>query len=78
VASLPCYTPKNVNLQRGSGVFQRSVAALQLLNDHGYGQENSDLELILVYNPLGPFLPPNQAKLETKYKEELLENFGIK
>jgi len=54
------------------------VAALQLLNDHGYGQENSDLELILVYNPLGPFLPPNQAKLETKYKEELLENFGIK
>jgi hypothetical protein len=79
IASLPCYSPKNVNLQRGSGVFQRSIAALLLLNDQGYGQDScSDLQLNLVYNPLGAFLPPDQASLEAKYKDELYENFGIR
>ena len=53
IASLPCYSAKNVNLQRGSGVFQRSITALHMLNDLGYGQEGSKLQLDLVYNPLG-------------------------
>jgi hypothetical protein len=70
VASLPCYSAKNVNLQRGSGVFDRSIRALLELNQRGYGQ-GGDLKLDLVYNPLGPFLPPAQGPLEKKYKVEM-------
>jgi len=77
VASLPCYGEKNVNLQRGSGVFDKSIQALRTLNAVGYGHEDSGLKLDLVYNPLGPFLPPPQESLEGKYKEELMENFGV-
>ncbi|CBJ30512.1 conserved unknown protein [Ectocarpus siliculosus] len=78
VASLPCYSPKNVNMQRGSGVFDRSIKGLMMLNALGYGQPNSGLKLDLVYNPIGGFLPPEQVALEVKYKEELNEAFGIK
>lgn len=74
IASLPCYSADNVNKQRGNGVFDRSISALLALNDAGYG---TDLPLDLVYNPLGAFLPPPQASLESKYKEVLEENFGI-
>ena len=56
IASLPCYSAKNVNLQRGKGVFQRSISALHMLNDLGYGQEGSKLQLDLVYNPLGKLI----------------------
>ena len=56
IASLPCYSAKNVNLQRGKGVFQRSISALNMLNDLGYGQEGSKLQLDLVYNPLGELI----------------------
>ncbi len=77
VASLPCYSKTNVDSQRGSGVFDKSIRALQLLNDLGYGKENSGLELNLVYNPLSTFLPPSQDKLELSYKKELRELFGI-
>ncbi|CAM9244914.1 unnamed protein product [Discosporangium mesarthrocarpum] len=77
VASLPCYSPKNVNMQRGSGVFDRSIRGLIKLNEAGYGQPGSGLNLDLVYNPVGPFLPPEQEGLEAKYKEELFEAFGI-
>lgn len=77
VASLPCYSAENVNQQRGNGVFERSIAALLALNEAGYGHPGSGLPLDLVYNPLGAFLPPEQVKLEAKYKEELDENFGI-
>ena len=56
IASLPCYSAKNVNLQRGKGVFQRSISALHMLNDLGYGQEGSKLHLDLVYNPLGELI----------------------
>lgn len=77
VASLPCYSAKNVNLQRGSGVFDRSVHALLILNDLGYGRQGSGLQLDLVYNPLGAFLPPPQKPLEEKYREELYTVFGI-
>lgn len=78
VASLPCYSAENVNQQRGNGVFERSVAALLALNEAGYGRPGEGMPALdLVYNPLGAFLPPEQGKLEAKYKEELDENFGI-
>ena len=77
VASLPCYTQENVDGQRGRGVFDRSIAGLHLLNEHGYGIEGSGLVLDLMYNPSGAFLPPSQAKLEPAFKEELRTNYGI-
>lgn len=77
IASLPCYSAKNVNMQRGSQVFQRSMEALKLLNSLGYGKEGSGLPLHLVYNPIGAFLPPPQAELEARYKEELWACFEI-
>ena len=76
VASLPCYSEENVDAQRGTGVFERSIAALLALNDAGYGTDPS-LQLDLVYNPLGAFLPPPQSKLEDQYKTRLEENFGV-
>lgn len=76
IASLPCYSSENVNQQRGNGVFERSIAALLALNEAGYGKDEA-LGLDLVYNPLGAFLPPEQGKLESVYKDQLEENFGI-
>jgi radical SAM/Cys-rich protein len=76
IASMPCYSPENVNAQRGEGVFEASIAALQLLNSLGYGTD-PDLPLHLVYNPVGAFLPPSQDELEADYKRELKEHFGI-
>lgn len=77
VASLPCYSLANVDQQRGEGVFDKSIAALQKLNALGYGQPDSGLTLNLVYNPQGAVLPPNQVELEADYKRELLSHFGI-
>ena len=77
-ASLPCYSPSNVDRQRGDGVFERSIAGLQALNSLGYGQEDSELALNLVYNPQGPGLPPTQGPLEADYKRELWKHFGIR
>lgn len=77
VASLPCYLAENVDKQRGAGVFTKSIEALQWLNRLGYGREGSDLQLNLVYNPIGPTLPPAQPKLEADYKRELRARFGI-
>lgn len=77
VASLPCYSLDNVDKQRGKGVFDKSIAALQQLNALGYGKPGSGLVLNLVYNPQGPFLPPNQQMLEADYRRELSEHFGI-
>src|SRR6058998_3392828 len=76
IASMPCYTAENVNAQRGEGVFDGSIAALQLLNSLGYGI-NSELLLHLVYNPVGAFLPGPQDELEADYKRELFSHFGI-
>jgi radical SAM/Cys-rich protein len=76
IASMPCYSAKNVNAQRGEGVFDDSIAALQLLNSLGYGID-SELPLHLVYNPVGAFLPPQQDELEVDYKHELKKHFGI-
>jgi len=77
VASLPCYSKDNVEKQRGQGVFDKSISALQRLNRLGYGTTDSGLELDLVYNPIGASLPPSQADLEADYKSELRERFGI-
>ena len=77
VASMPCYSLENVDKQRGKGVFDLSIAALQKLNALGYGQPGTGLILNLVYNPQGPNLPPNQSNLQADYKRELLAHFGI-
>jgi radical SAM/Cys-rich protein len=71
IASLPCYTPGNVDAQRGKNVYERSLAALRRLNALGYAQAGSGLSLALVYNPLGAFLPAPQHQLEADYKREL-------
>jgi len=76
-ASLPCYLKKNVDRQRGNGVFDVSLRALQKLNQLGYGREGSALVLNIVCNPLGPFLPPPQKALEEDYRKQLGERYGI-
>ena len=76
-ASLPCYLGENVDAQRGKGVFGRSIEGIQQLNALGYGQDNSNLTLNLVYNPTGTNLPPSQTELQAAYKKELHERFNI-
>ena len=75
-ASLPCYLEENVEQQRGKGVYGESIRAIRRLNDLGYGRGDG-LVLNLVYNPIGPVLPPPQQGLEEDYKRELAERFGI-
>jgi len=77
ISSLPCYTEDNVDKQRGDGVFTDSLEALKMLNEVGYGVENSGLKLDLVFNPGGASLPGNQHSLELDYKRELQQNFEI-
>ena len=76
VASMPCYLEENVRAQRGPGTYEKSVAAIKILNASGYGS-NPELPLNLVYNPGGPFLPPAQSALEEDYRRELGQRFGI-
>ena len=76
VASLPCYSEENVEKQRGKGVFQPSIDALQHLNRLGYGRD-PELELSLVYNPGGASLPPPQESLRADYKKVLKEDYDI-
>ncbi len=78
VASLPCYLEKNVDAARGIGTFKKSIKALQLLNEIGYGDADNRLPLKLVYNPSGAFLPPSQEALEDEFKRELSNRYGIK
>ncbi len=77
VASLPCYTAANVDQQRGPGIFDKSIRALQWLNSFGYGCPGSALTLNLVHNPLGAWLPPPQEQLESEYRRHLSEHYGI-
>jgi len=77
VASLPCYLEENADSQRGDGSFQKSIEALKILNELGYGKPDTGLNLTLVYNPTGPSLPPSQASLEEAYREQLRERYGI-
>ena len=76
-ASLPCYEKENVEKQRGSGVFDKSINAIKILNKLGYGINETGLQLNLVYNPINPTLPPPQEKLETDYKNILHEKYNI-
>ncbi|MCW9088681.1 MAG: arsenosugar biosynthesis radical SAM protein ArsS [Gammaproteobacteria bacterium] len=78
VASLPCYLEENVNGQRGKGVFDSSIRGLQRLNALGYGDPGSGLELNLMYNPTGPFLPPAQEVLARDYRRVLGEQHGVR
>jgi len=77
IASLPCYQEENVDRQRGKGVYEGSMKGIQSLNALGYGHEGTGLVLNLVYNPTGPYLPPPQDQLESDYKRELQERFGL-
>jgi len=85
IASLPCYSLEKVDEQRGRGVFDGSIRALQRLNALGYGQpanssgddSGGELRLDLIYNPVGAFLPPSQESLEAEFRDELGSRFGI-
>jgi radical SAM/Cys-rich protein len=77
VSSLPFYTRDRTDRQRGPGVFEDSIKALQRLNEVGYGKAGTGLVLNLVYNPAGAFLPPSQTSLEVEYKQALRQQFDI-
>jgi radical SAM/Cys-rich protein len=77
ISSLPCYTADNTDSQRGNGVFEQSIQALKMLNIVGYGTNDSELILNLVFNPSGPNLPGDQMKLEQDYKRVLKSDFDI-
>jgi radical SAM/Cys-rich protein len=77
VSSLPFYTKDRTDRQRGNGVFDDSIKALQMLNAAGYGLPSTNLTLNLVYNPAGAFLPPDQSVLEKEYKAALAKDFSI-
>ncbi len=77
VSSMPHWTRGKTDKQRGDGVFDKSIQALQELNAVGYGIPGSDLKLDLVYNPSGAFLPGNQKALENDFKKALREEFNI-
>lgn len=78
VSSLPHYSKRRTDSQRGEGVFEQSIRALQMLNEVGYGQPGTGLELNLVYNPTGAFLPGNQQSLEAEFKRQLERRYGIR
>ena len=77
VASLPCYQEDNVDQQRGKGVFKKSISSIKLLNKLGYGKNNTNLKLNLVYNPINYNLPPDQKILEKDYKTYLKKYYDI-
>ncbi|MBK9191230.1 MAG: arsenosugar biosynthesis radical SAM protein ArsS [Crocinitomicaceae bacterium] len=77
VSSLPYFTSAKTDSQRGEGVFEKSIQALKMLNDVGYGKQDSGLILDLVYNPAGAFLPGDQSGLEREFKNKLKTNFDI-
>jgi len=77
VSSLPYFEANKTDRQRGDGVFEKSILALQMLNDVGYGNSDSNLKIHLVYNPSGAFLPGDQKSLEMKFKQVLQEMYHI-
>lgn len=77
VSSLPSFTARRTNAQRGDGVFEKSIKALQMLNAVGYGKEDSGLKLDLVYNPSGAYLPDDQEVLQQEYERKLKESYEI-
>jgi len=77
IASLPSYRASQTDAQRGDGIFEKSLEALRLLNQLGYGRPDSGLVLNLVYNPVGAFLPPKQDAIEAQFKKELRTKHNI-
>lgn len=77
VSSLPSFSASRTDAQRGDGVFEKSIEALKMLNAVGYGMEEKGLELNLVYNPTGAFLPDDQEALEKEFKRRLKANYDI-
>ena len=77
VASLPYHRPAQTDAQRGEGVFAKSIEAIRRLNALGYGDGASGLELDLVYNPVGAFLPPRQDAIERQFRRELQQRHGV-
>lgn len=77
IASLPYFRARQTDAQRGEGVFERSIEGLQRLNRLGYGKTGSGLQLNLVYNPVGAFLPPKQEAIEAQFRKELLGRHGV-
>jgi len=77
VASFPSLSASQTDTQRGDGVFETSIGTLRMLNAVGYGREGSGLELDLVSNPAGAFLPPGQAPAETRFHRELSRTRGV-
>ncbi len=78
VSSLPHFSARRTDAQRGDGVFEKSIKAIEMLNAVGYGIENSGLQLNLVYNPSGAFLPGDQASLEQEFKDKLLRKYNLR
>lgn len=77
VSSLPYFSARRTDAQRGEGVFEKSIRALQMLNEVGYGREGTGLKLNLVYNPTGAFLPSSQMALETEFKKKLKNGWDV-
>ena len=77
ISSLPYYQEYFTDKQRGKGVFEKSIDSIRILNMVGYGTDNPDLQLNLVYNPVGAFLPAGQASLENDFKYELKDKYDI-
>jgi radical SAM/Cys-rich protein len=77
VASLPYYRASQTDAQRGEGIFEKSIQALRLLNQLGYGRPGSGLSLNLVCNPVGAFLPPQQEAIEAQFRKELRSRHGV-
>lgn len=77
VSSLPSFTARRTDAQRGDGVFNKSIEALKMLNAVGYGKEGTGLQLDLVYNPSGAYLPDDQSILESEFKGRLKDGFDI-
>ncbi|MFY0600148.1 MAG: arsenosugar biosynthesis radical SAM protein ArsS [Cyclobacteriaceae bacterium] len=78
VSSLPYFSAKRTDSQRGDGVFEQSIKALKMLNAVGYGMPDSELKLDLVYNPSGAFLPDDQMGLELQFKQKLKDGYDIR
>ncbi|MBO3698300.1 arsenosugar biosynthesis radical SAM (seleno)protein ArsS [Roseivirga sp. E12] len=77
VSSLPSFTARRTDAQRGDGVFEKSIKALQMLNAVGYGKEGTGLKLDLVYNPSGAYLPDDQVVLQQEYERKLKDSYDI-
>ncbi len=77
IASLPCYTAEGVDGQRGKGTYAKAISVLKRLNKLGYGQEDTGLEIDIMFNPAKEGIAPDQKMLETTYREKLKEMHGI-